>query len=291
MIRLLVLAAMAAFAHGDLHEQIEKTTREITANPGNAALYLKRGELHRLHRESAPAFADYAQAERLDRTIAGVDLGRARAFADQKQWSDAEAAITRYIARVPANEAAFALRAEIRDNANKPSAADWTAAIAAAAEPRVDYYIALAESHARSAPHKSCQTESRASASGRHAQSRTVVDPAHTEALRAIDQGVAKLGPLVTLRQWAIESLAKQCRWDDAIARIDMLIAEAPRKESWLARKAELQKAAMQFERARETALAARGAIGQLPPRVRETKAMLDLVARLDAVTSGTARQ
>lgn len=265
MMRLLVLAAMTAFAHGDLHEQIEKTTREIAANPGNAALYLKRGELHRLHREWAPAFADYAQAERLDRTVAGVELGRARAFADQKQWSEAEAAITRYMARVPAHEAALVLRAEIRDSAGKPSAADWAAAIAASAEPRVDYYLALAESHARY--------------------------DAHREALETIDSGIAKLGPLVALRQWAIESLAKQRRWDEAIARIDTLIAEAPRKESWLARKAELQKAAMQYERARETALAARGAIGQLPPRVRETKAMLDLVARLDAVTAGTARR
>ena len=265
MIRALVLCSLAAFAHGDLHDQIEKTTREIAGNPANAALYLKRGELHRLHREYAPAFSDYAQAERLDRAIAGVELGRARAFADQKQWAEAEAAITRYISRVPGNETALALRAEIRDNSNKPSAADWAAAIAASAEPRVDYYIALAEAHARYG--------------------------AHSEALRAIDQGAAKLGPLVALRQWAIESLAKQRRWDEAIARIDTLIAESPRKESWLARKAELQKAAMQVERARETALAARGAIQQLPPRVQQTKAMLDLVARLDAVTSGTARQ
>lgn len=262
MIRAFFLFSLAAFAHGDLHEQIEKTTREIAGSPQNAALYLKRGELHRLHREFAPAFADYAQAERLDRSIAGVELGRARGFADQKQWAEAEAAITRYIARVPSNEVALALRAEIRDSAGKPSAADWTAAIAAAAEPRVDYYIALAEAHSRSG--------------------------AFPDALRAIDSGVAKLGALITLRQWAIESLAKQRRWDEAIVRIDTLIAEAPRKESWLARKAELQKAAMQFERARETALAARGAIGQLPPRVQQSKAMLDLVARLDAVTSGT---
>lgn len=265
MIRALVLCSLAAFAHGDLHEQIEKTTREIAAQPANAALYLKRGELHRLHREFAPAFADYAQAERLDRSIAGVELGRARAFADQKQWPEAEAAITRYIGRVPANEIALALRAEIRDNAGKPSAADWSAAITASVEPRVDYYIALAESHARYG--------------------------AHNDALRAIDSGIAKLGPLVTLRQWAIEALAKQRRWDEAIARVDSLIAEAPRKESWLTRKAELQKSAMQPERARETALAARGAIKQLPPRVQQSKAMLDLVARLDAITSETARR
>jgi tetratricopeptide (TPR) repeat protein len=265
MIRALFFCSLAAFAHGDLHDQIEKTTREIAANPSNAALYLKRGELHRLHHAYAPALADYAQAERIDRSISGVELGRARAFADQKQWPEAEAAVTRYIARVPANETALALRAEIRDNAQKPSAADWAAAIAASAEPRVDHYIALAEAHARYG--------------------------AHGEALRAIEQGIAKLGPLVTLRQWAVESLARQRRWEEAIARVDTLIAESPRKESWLARKAELQKSAMQFERARETAAAARGAIQQLPPRVQQTKAVLDLVARLEAVTSGIARR
>lgn len=265
MIRAFLLYSLAVFAHGDLHEQIERTSREIAARPGDAALYLKRGELHRLHREWAAAFADYAQTERLDRAIAGVELGRARAFADQKQWTEAEAAITRYIARVPANEAALALRAEIRDNLHKPSSSDWSAAIAASAEPRVDYYIALAESHSRYG--------------------------SHDAALRAIDAGLAKLGPLVTLRQWAVEALAKQRRYDEAITRLDSLIAEAPRKESWLARKAELQRAASQFDRARETALAARGAIGQLPSRVQQTKAMLDLAARLDAITSGTAHR
>lgn len=264
MIRIL-LTSLGLFAHGDLHEQIERTSRDIAASPANAALYLKRGELHRLHREWTAALADYAQAERLNGAIAGVDLGRARAFADQKRWTEAEAAITRYIGRVPANETAFALRAEIRDNANKPSAADWSSAIAAAIDPRVDYYIALAESHAR--------------------------HDANDEALRAIDAGIAKLGPLVTLRQWAVESLARQRRWDEAIARVDALIAQAARKESWLARKAELQVAARQFAGAEASANAARGEIDKLPERVRQTKAMLELTARLDAVTSGTARR
>src|SRR5688572_33256037 len=44
-------------AHGDLHERIAALTKQIDDAPTNAELYLKRGELHRAHRDWKLALA------------------------------------------------------------------------------------------------------------------------------------------------------------------------------------------------------------------------------------------
>ena len=49
--RWLVLACGVAFAHGALHEQIEALGKSIALAPRNPVLYVKRGELHRMHQE------------------------------------------------------------------------------------------------------------------------------------------------------------------------------------------------------------------------------------------------
>ena len=63
-----VSLAVSAFvsAHGPLHAQIEEVSRRIAQAPREAALYLKRGELHRLHTDWAAALADYRRARLLD---------------------------------------------------------------------------------------------------------------------------------------------------------------------------------------------------------------------------------
>src|SRR2546426_2682773 len=68
------------FAHGDLHEQIAITTKLIQREPHNAALYLKRGELHRAHGEWDAAMADYERAAELDPKLEVVDLARGKAL-------------------------------------------------------------------------------------------------------------------------------------------------------------------------------------------------------------------
>src|SRR6185503_1548367 len=75
LLALLVVSA-PLFAHEGLHEQIAELTKRIEADPVNAALYLKRGELYRLHEELEPAMRDYDRAAALDSRLHSVDLGR-----------------------------------------------------------------------------------------------------------------------------------------------------------------------------------------------------------------------
>ena len=76
----LVLATASALAHGDLHLQIEDATKLIAQQPGNADLYLKRGELHRAHQDWDAAQADYDFAFNLKPSLAVIDLARGKMF-------------------------------------------------------------------------------------------------------------------------------------------------------------------------------------------------------------------
>ena len=57
---LLCASALTVLPHGMLDAQIADATRAIAADPGNGQLYVRRGELHRLHRDWPQALADFA---------------------------------------------------------------------------------------------------------------------------------------------------------------------------------------------------------------------------------------
>ncbi len=92
---------VVASAHEGLHEQIVAVTEKIRSSPKDSALYLKRAELYRLHKEWNNAEADLLRAERLTPNLPAVDLGRGKLWLDAKQFSRARLALTKYLARQP----------------------------------------------------------------------------------------------------------------------------------------------------------------------------------------------
>ena len=78
--------ASEARAHGDLHEQIVAVTRLLEREPRSAALFHKRGELERAHRDYAAAFQDYDRALELDPALDVVHLSRGRALLETGPW-------------------------------------------------------------------------------------------------------------------------------------------------------------------------------------------------------------
>ena len=254
--RWLVLFCGVLFAHGALHEQIEALSKSIALAPRNPVLYVKRGELHRMHQEWMAAASDFNQALAIDGTAADAVLGLARLASDRGDLTRAEKLATEYLQVRIDSEVGYRLRAEIRARAGLAGAAgDWASAIKYSAEPAVEYFLGQAEALALSGG----------------------------DAVSAIDAGVARLGPLVVLEQWAVEYLVKQRRWDAALARQDRLVAGAPRKESALTRRAEILLAAGRGAQARAGFQAALAAWEQLPERLRRTKAMVELRARITA--------
>lgn len=259
----MVLACGLVFAHGALHEQIEALGKSIALAPRNPALYVKRGELHRMHQDWMAAASDFNQALAIDGKEADAVLGLARLANDRGEWARAEKLATEYLEARTASEVGYRLRAEIRARMGQAGSAgaagDWAAAIRLSSEPAAEYFLGRAEALALSGG----------------------------DAIAAIDAGVARLGPLVVLDQWAVEYLVKQRRWAAALARQERLVAGAPRKESALTRQAEILLAAGRAAQARAEFQAALAAWDQLPERLRQTKAMGELRARIAAGLRG----
>ena len=102
-----------------------------------------------------------------------------------------------------------------------------------------------------------------------------------SSALRGLDEGIQKLGPLVTLQLFAIDVELKQKNIDGALARLDKVAEKSPRKETWLARRGEILQQAGRPEEARQAFKAALASFQTLPPTRRNVPAMLELERRL----------
>ncbi|HMJ90376.1 MAG TPA: tetratricopeptide repeat protein [Candidatus Acidoferrum sp.] len=254
---LLAGGAGSAFGHGDLHDRITNLTAQIKVTPAPAALYLERGELHRVHREFTNAFADFDRAQRLDPKLLMVDYCRGRTLMEAGEFEAALVPLTRYLSKTTNDANAFAtrgrVRAELKDS--RAAAADFTRAIALAPMGTPEFYIERAETL-------------RASGS-------------KEEALRGIDEGVARMGPLITLQLQAIDIEVALKRFDSALKRLDGVLSRTPRKESWLVRRAEILKIAGRNEASQSAYREALAALDKLPTGQRHTRAMTQLEASI----------
>lgn len=262
---------LPAAAHGPIHEQIAALTKRIQQDSQNAALHLKRGELHSYHGEWDAALSDYERAAQLDPALATVDLARGKTLLHAGRYTQAKDALDRFLAGHPEDPEALATRARTQVRLGQPRAAveDFTRAILQGE--RVghlipDYYLERA---------------------------RALVAQGGTQdedALRGLDEGIARLGPLVSLQLYAIELELGAKRYEGALARLESVAAQTPRKESWLARRAEILEQAGRQGEARLAYEQAVEAIESLSPRHRKTRATLKLEAQVRAALARLER-
>src|SRR6185295_15104580 len=172
----LILLAPFARAHEGLHEQIVAVTAKIKRDPKNASLYLQRGELHRLHRDWSRAVADYDRAERLQPSLKIVDLARGKMLFESGSLQRAKLTLDRFLRQQPGHYEGLITRARVLAKLGERSDAaqdfTWALSVSSVAEPEL--YLERARVLAGE--------EQRIS-----------------EALAGLDEGIAKLGPVVTL--------------------------------------------------------------------------------------------
>ncbi|HTL53588.1 MAG TPA: tetratricopeptide repeat protein [Planctomycetota bacterium] len=213
LLLLLSLAGLPALsAHAELEEQIEQATAAIAKDPTNARLRLGRAELYRLHEQFDEAFADLEVAAGLDTTLEEIEFVRAKLYVDLKYRSAARTAFDHYLARVPAAVEAYLARARLfADLQEIPLAiADYSQAIAHSKQPLPEYFIERA------------RLELLKGGGGPAA------------AVKGLDEGIAKIGPIVTLELPAKDLDLAAGRYDAALARIDLLMQASDRKETHL---------------------------------------------------------
>ena len=245
------------FAHGALEAQIDKLTAEIARAPADAQLYLRRGELHRLHEEWDAALADYARAAAQAPADDRVDFLRGRALQQAGRSAQAKQALDAYVARHPGHVEARVARARalraLHDD--RAAAADYRYAIERSPKPDPDLYLERARAEL---------------AAGDIAQ-----------AGEGLEAARLRLGPIASIELLAVDVEVRQGRFDAALARLDAMAARSPRKEAWLARRGDVLAEAGRRDEARTAYAAALAAIAALPPDLRSAKAIGDLEARV----------
>ena len=103
------------------------------------------------------------------------------------------------------------------------------------------------------------------------------------QALRSLDEGLARLGPIVTLELEAIDLELRLNRHDAALARLDGITARAPRKDSWLARRGAILERAGRPDQARAAYRAALDSLTSQSERIQQTRASATLAEELRA--------
>ena len=259
--------ASSALAHGDLHGLILNATQQIEKDPLNPELYLRRAELHRAHEGWDAALADLSRAEALTNHWPILHLARARLFLEAGWCESAKVSADCFLAKEPDNAEALTVRARARVKLGERLAAveDYTRAISHASPPSPDLYL-------------------------ERAQALQAEGDAHLgTALVGLEQGLARLGPLVTLQLPALEIEVKQHRVDAALARLDKIMNQFPRKETWLMRRGEILREAGRPGEAVVAFQQALQALDALPPTRRAVPAMAELERRLRAALAQTA--
>lgn len=232
---LAVAATVPAGAHGPLHEQIADLSARIAQEPRNAALYLRRGELYGLHGDCDAALADLDRAARLAPDLAAVDLARGRTLLRAGRLAPAKEALDRFLAREPDHREANVTRARVLVKLGdyRSAVRDYGRALVGWERPEPEHYVERAQAFAALGDLE--------------------------QAVRALDEGIAKLGPIVSLQIPAIDFELAAGRMEAALARVDAIASRSPRPEPWLARRGEILERsgrAAEARRAYEAALA-----------------------------------
>jgi predicted negative regulator of RcsB-dependent stress response len=128
---------------------------------------------------------------------------------------------------------------------------------ALAAKPLPEFYLARARALAK-------------------ADSKNLRDVVH-----GLDEGLAGLGPVVTLQLLALDLELQIPDYPAALSRLDAITLQATRKEVWLARRGDVLQQAGREAEAKAAWEAALAALAQLPIERRDTRAMKTLESRV----------
>lgn len=245
-------------AHPGIDEQIADINARLADDPDDGALYLRRGELHRIHRDWAKAEADYRRALALDPELTVAHFCLARMKLQSGHPQEALAPVERFISRRPHDTEGLVVRGRVLAALGKhlDAARSFTLALQSLKEgqpAKPEYYLERAQALV--------------AAGARH----------WPAALRGLDKGLARLGRPVTLESYAIDIEMMAKRYDDALSRLDRMYDGIPRRETWLFKRGEILETAGRLDQARAAYLQALEAIDALPPNRRRNRAVTGL--------------
>ena len=203
-------------AHGSYHDVVDALTKEITARPDDAALYVKRATAHVEHEEWQPALIDLEKADRLAPGTLQTDYLRGKALVCGKQFAMAQTVLDAFLQKHPEDAPALTQRAKAANGLG-----DHATAL-------TDYRKALAL-NPQAEPGQFQEV-----AAALHSQHFTL------EAVEVLRRGLTQHGdnPAPLMLALDMELAAKD--FDAALLRVEAMKKSAPRPEPWMARRAQV---------------------------------------------------
>jgi tetratricopeptide (TPR) repeat protein len=192
-----------------------------------------------------------------------VDFCRAKLLTDSGQIEAARAMFDRALQQTPADGEVLVGRARVllKLGRRQEAIADFRRGLKLVHEPRPEYVVELAQ-----ALKAEGQVE---------------------EALRSLDEGIKRLGPIVPLQAYALELELGRKNREAALARLETILARAERRESWFARRGDILLEVGRNAEARQSYEAALAALNRLPGRLQQGPAMVKLQAHVTAALAG----
>ncbi|MEY2880570.1 MAG: hypothetical protein RLZZ15_2950 [Verrucomicrobiota bacterium] len=219
--------AGTARAHGSFHERIAQLTAAIERSPCDARAHFELAELFARHGDWALALGAADSADEFQPAAFPTDLIRGEAHLALARPAAARAALDRFLKTKPGHARALVLRARATSVLDGPEAAlaDFRAALKSPSPPDPDHV--------------------------REAADALVACCRRDEAIEALARAIALLGPDPALLRHALDLEIAAGRTDSALTRIAALEASAPRREPWMARRAQVLTAAQRITEAR----------------------------------------
>lgn len=251
---LIALSGGFARAHPEIDEALGRLNTQIAASPDNADLYLERGELYARHDDLVAAEANYLRAQEL----APKNPRLARAFGmlafAKGELGEARRQFDAALAQRPDDAEALVLRARTLSALNDRAGAlaDFDRALALIENPPPEIYLERASLY-----------------------------PSPRDALRSLEAGLERLGPVISLQLRVLSLEESLGLTEAALRRIDQLIAQTERKETWLKRRGDVLARAGRPREAASAYAAALEAIASLPAWLRESPETQRLAAEL----------
>ena len=257
-------------AHGDIHLRIEKLDMEIARHPEDVALLVKRGRLHLDGMHAQQAHDDFAKAKSLAPNRSEINYYLAQAELALKAFDPAAASVQRFLDNARHDAArvrGLLLQGDIRMAARRPvDAADsYLAAIRLSGDIKPEYYL---------------------KASGAYLVAGDI-----DESLKVLDRGISRLGPLTTLQEQALAIETSSNKYDDALRRVDEMLASNTGTPYLLYRKGLILKAMGRPQPSIQVFQAALNELDKLPQTRKNTRAVESLKAALLSEIRGSSNE
>lgn len=249
------LFARPALAHPEL-AAVQGAVDELVATTPNPQLLIRQGHLRAEARDWDGALVSFAHALEHGADADAVAAARAHVFLEAGFPRMARLEYDALLAKRPqAFDILFERgRAHLALGQIDAADADFTRAIAHLASPRPEHVIVHAQAWIKAGK------------------------PA--DAVRALDGGMARTGPLPALQLTATDLDVELQRYDSALARLDTLLKQTPNNEAWIARRAEILQRAGRTDEARAERARALQQI-EARPLQRRSQATKELAERL----------